>query len=72
MTRDKLIGTARKWQWCEGLVEGWTFNSIADLERFAKRIAASERNACAPWLAVMFCAGVFAGVFMTAIVRHAV
>lgn len=71
MTRDKLTRMAREAEWLGG-VEGWTFNSFADLKRFAKRVAASERNACAPWLAVMFCAGVFAGVFMTAIVRHAV
>lgn len=45
MTRDEIIAMAREFQWVAG--EGWTFNSFADLERFAAKVAAKEREACA-------------------------
>jgi hypothetical protein len=50
MNRDDILRMAREAQWL-GNIEGWTFNSYADLERFAALAyeagAASEREACA-------------------------
>ena len=50
MTRDEIARMAREAQWL-GNIEGWTFNSYAELERFFKLAyeagAAAERKACA-------------------------
>lgn len=46
MTRDDVIRMARDAEWL-GDIEGWTFNSYAELERFAALVAAAERSSCA-------------------------
>jgi hypothetical protein len=50
MTRDDILRMAREAQWFGG-IEGWTFNSYAELARFAALAyeagAAAEREACA-------------------------
>jgi len=50
MTRDDIIRMAREAQWL-GNIEGWTFNSYDELERFFKLAyeagAAADREVCA-------------------------
>ena len=46
MNRDDIIRMAREARWI-GNVEGWTFTSYEELERFASLVAAREREACA-------------------------
>ena len=46
MNRDDIIRMAREARWI-GNVEGWTFTSYEELERFAALVAAHEREACA-------------------------
>jgi hypothetical protein len=50
MTRDDILRMAREAQWL-GNIEGWTFNSYDELERFFRLAyeagAAAEREACA-------------------------
>ena len=47
--RDDILRMAREAQWL-GNIEGWTFNSYAELERFFKLAyeagATAEREAC--------------------------
>ena len=50
LSRDDILRMAREAQWL-GNIEGWTFNSYDELERFFKLAyeagAAAEREACA-------------------------
>ena len=43
MTRDDIIRMAREARWI-GNVEGWTFTSYEELERFAALVAAHQRE----------------------------
>ena len=46
MNREDIVRMAREARWI-GNVEGWTFTSYDELERFAALVAAHEREACA-------------------------
>ena len=45
MTKEKIIDMAKPFLWGGNVVEGWTFNSYEQLERFAKLVAEHERDA---------------------------
>ena len=47
MTKEEIIQMAKPFLWGGNVVEGWTFNSYEQLERFAKLVAEKEREACA-------------------------
>ena len=47
MTKEEIIEMAKPFLWGGNVVEGWTFNSYEQLERFAKLVAEAERDACA-------------------------
>ena len=47
MTKEEIIEMAKLSLWGGNVVEGWTFHSYEQLERFAKLVAEHERNACA-------------------------
>jgi len=47
MTKEEIIEMAKPFLWGGNVVEGWTFNSYEQLERFAKLVAEHEREACA-------------------------
>ena len=46
MTQDEIMEMARPFLWGGNVVEGWTFSSYEQLERFAKLVAEKEREAC--------------------------
>ena len=45
MTREEIVEMAKLSLWGGNVVEGWTFNSYEQLERFAKLVAEHERDA---------------------------
>ena len=45
MNKEEIIEMARPFLWGGNVVEGWTFNSYEQLERFAKLVAEHERDA---------------------------
>ena len=45
MTKEDIIELAKLSLWGGNVVEGWTFNSYEQLERFAKLVAEHERDA---------------------------
>ena len=47
MTKEQIVEMAKPFLWGGNVVEGWTFNSYEQLERFARLIAEAEREACA-------------------------
>ena len=47
MTKEEIIEMAKLSLWGGNVVEGWTFHSYEQLERFAKLVAEAEREACA-------------------------
>ena len=47
MTKEEIIEMAKLSLWGGNVVEGWTFHSYEQLERFAKLVATKEREACA-------------------------
>lgn len=47
MTKEEIIEMAKPFLWGGNVVEGWTFNSYEQLERFARLVAEHERDVCA-------------------------
>ena len=47
MTKEEIIEMAKLSLWGGNVVEGWTFHSYEQLERFAKLVAEKEREECA-------------------------
>jgi len=45
MTKEEIVEMAKLSLWGGNVVEGWTFNSYEQLERFAKLVAEHERDA---------------------------
>ena len=45
MTKEEIIEMAKLSLWGGNVVEGWTFHSYEQLERFAKLVAEKEREA---------------------------
>ena len=55
MTKEKIIEMAKLSLWGGNVVEGWTFNSYEQLERFARLVAEHEREMCAVFAEESFC-----------------
>ena len=47
MTREEIVEMAKLSLWGGNVVEGWTFNSYEQLERFARMVEEHEREKCA-------------------------
>ena len=55
MTKEEIVEMAKLSLWGGNVVEGWTFNSYEQLERFARLVAEHEREMCAVFAEESFC-----------------